>query len=498
MLLNKNILQKLPKAAMSLRVMASAYRRGHFLRRGACLLALLGVGSVSAATLRAGGAPTASDLQHALPTTEFTLANGLRVIVREDHRAPTVLQMLFYKAGSLDELNGTTGAAHVLEHMMFRGTQQLGPGEFSQRVAALGGSENAFTMQDCTAYFTRIEKSHLSAIMALEADRMQNLAITSEIFDREIRVVMEERRLSLEDKPEALLDEALRATAYNASPARWPVIGWQDDLQQMTWLDARAWYERWYAPNNALLVVAGDITPAAVRSQAERWFGAIPARPLPVRKAQNEPLQRGLKRVTIKAPAEVPRVVLAFKVMPLEVNSAAKQEAYALSVLAAVLDGYPNARLEKHLVREQRLADWVDASYSMVARGPQLFTLSAIPAQGRSLIELEAALRSELRRIAQNGVSARELQRVKTQLYSARIYGRDSVFSQVMEIGLAEMAGHSWRAIELMDQALNAVTAQDVQAVAARYFIDEQLTVATLMPEQMQSTPRLRKRSQGK
>lgn len=467
--------------------------RAAFLPSGICIAALLCVASVSAADLKAEAEAGAQPM---LPTTEFALANGLRVIVREDHRAPTVVQMLFYKAGSLDEQSGATGVAHVLEHMMFRGTQQVGPGEFSRRVAALGGSENAFTMQDCTAYFTRIEKSHLPDIMELEADRMQNLALTSEAFEREIRVVMEERRLSVEDKPEALLDETLQATAYSASPARWPVIGWQDDLQHMTWLDARAWYERWYAPNNALLVIAGDVDPAAVRQQAERWFGAIPARPLPLRKPQNEPPQQGLKRVALNASVSVPRVTLAFKAVPLEESPMVKHDAYALSVLAAVLDGYPNARLGKHLVREQRLADGVDASYSMVARGPRLFTLSALPAQGKSVKELEVALRRELQSIAQNGVGAEELQRVKTQLYAARIYERDSVFSQVMEIGLTEMAGHSWRAIEHMDQALNAVTAQDVQAVAARYFTDDQLTVATLVPQPMRSATRLKKPTQ--
>jgi len=460
----------------------------------ALFVMLVCIGSALAANLKI---EDTLPVQHALPTTEFSLANGLRVIVREDRRTPTVVQMLFYKAGSLDEQSGTTGVAHVLEHMMFRGTQQVGPGEFSRRVAALGGSENAFTMRDCTAYFTRIEKSHLPEIMALEADRMQNLAVTSETFAREIRVVMEERRLSIDDQPEALLDELLQATAYSASPARWPVIGWQDDLQHMTWLDARAWYERWYAPNNALLLVAGDVDPASVREQAERWFGAIPARPLPLRKPQNEPLQSGLKRVELKAPADVPRITLAFKVTSLEENPAPKHDAYALGVLAAVLDGNPNARLEKHLVRQQRVADWAEVSYSMVARGPQLFTLSAVPAQGRSVKEVEAALRSALQSIAQHGVSAEELQRVKAQLYAARIYRRDSLFSQVMEMGLTEMAGHSWRAIEQMDHALNAVTAQEVQAVAARYFTDDRLTVATLTPQQMRPAARLKKTVDG-
>ncbi|MFZ9239161.1 MAG: M16 family metallopeptidase, partial [Burkholderiaceae bacterium] len=209
----------------------------------------------------------------AADTHEFRLANGLKLIVKEDHRAPTVVNMVWYRAGSVDELNGTTGVAHVLEHMMFKGTKKLKPGEFSKRVAELGGRDNAFTSKDYTAYHQQVERSRLEQVMALEADRMQNLTMDPAEFSKEIRVVMEERRLRTEDKPLSLLREALYATAFLASPYRHPVVGWMDDLQNMTAADALAWYQRWYAPNNAVVVIAGDVDPQHVLKLAEKYFG---------------------------------------------------------------------------------------------------------------------------------------------------------------------------------------------------------------------------------
>ena len=236
--------------------------------------------------------------QGPVQTQEQTLANGLRVIVKEDHRAPTVASMVWYKAGSMDEFNGTTGVAHVLEHMMFKGTREVPGGEFSRLVAAAGGRENAFTSRDYTAYFQQVHKSQLALAFRLEADRMANLVISKEEFDKEIRVVMEERRLRTEDQPRALVHEQLMATAFTAHPYRWPVVGWMSDLEAHD-LHRRATIgtTRWYAPNNAIVVVVGDVVAKDVFALAEKYFGPVKAKPLPERKPQDEPPQRGIRRV---------------------------------------------------------------------------------------------------------------------------------------------------------------------------------------------------------
>jgi len=414
-------------------------------------------------------------------TSEFMLDNGMKIIVKEDHRAPTAAHMVWYRAGSIDEHSGTTGVAHVLEHMMFNGTKNLKPGEFSARVAALGGRENAFTSKDYTAYFQQIEKSRLEDVMALEAERMANLRLSEEEFAREIRVVMEERRWRTDDQPLALVYEALNATAFMAHPYRHPTVGWMSDLLAMTVDDARAWYGNWYAPNNATLVVVGDVDAQQVLALARKHFGPIPRRELPVRKPQGEPPQRGIKRVTVKAPAENPYVALAYKVPSLR-DVEKDDEVHALDILAGILDGYDNARLNAKLVRTDRVAVSVSAGYSNIARGPSLFLLDGTPAAGTSTEELEQRLRAEIERVARDGVSEQELQRVKAQLIADQIYKRDSIFGQAMEIGMMEMSGLSHKLIDRIIEKLRAVTAEQVQAVARKYFGPDNLTVATLVP----------------
>jgi zinc protease len=412
---------------------------------------------------------------------EFMLKNGMKVIVKEDHRAPTVAHMIWYKVGSMDEVNGTTGVAHLLEHMMFKGTKKLKPGEFSARVAALGGRENAFTSKDYTAYFQQIEKSRLEAVMALEADRMANLQFDKNEFDKEIRVVMEERRWRVDDQPIQLVYEALHATAFFAHPYHHPVIGWMDDLQHMTVQDAKAWHDRWYAPNNATMVVTGDVNAGQVRDLAEKYFGKMPPKMVPRTKPQNEPPQRGTRRVSVKAPAENPYVALAFKVPALR-DVEKDDDVHALDVLAAILDGYDNARLNAKLVRTDKVANSAGAGYSSNARGPVLFVLDGTPANGTTVEQLEKRLRAEVERVAKEGVSEQELKRVKTQLIAGQIYKRDSIFGQAMEIGTMEMTGISHKLIDRIIEKLGQVTPQQVQMVAQKYFTDDALTVATLMP----------------
>jgi zinc protease len=441
--------------------------------------------------------PIALLLLLALPATtlasthEQQLANGLRIIVKEDRRAPTVAHMVWYRAGGIDETNGTTGVAHVLEHMMFKGTPSVGPGEFNRRVAAAGGRDNAFTSRDYTAYFQQVPKEKLSEMMQLEADRMRHLTLDANEFAQEIRVVMEERRLRTDDQPQALLFENLAAVAFQAHPYRVPVIGWMNDLENMTVADARTWYEQWYAPNNAYVVVVGDVDHQTVFELAERHYGALLARSLPVRKPQDEPAQAGVRRLTVKAPADLPVVMMAYKA-PVIRNVDQDVDPYALEMLSAVLAGHEGARFTRHLVREQRLAVNAAASYDSTARGPGLFYLYGSPSEGKSRPELEAGLRAEIAAVQDRGVAADELARAKAQLIAGQIYKLDSMFAQAMEIGQLESVGIHHTMNRRMIEKLQEVTAEQVQAVAKKYFRDEQATVAELDPQPLPQVPRPR------
>ena len=421
-------------------------------------------------------------LPAAAQTTEFMLANGMKVIVKEDHRAPTVAHMVWYRAGSIDEVNGKTGVAHVLEHLMFKGTRQFGPGEFSKRIAALGGRENAFTSRDYTGYYQQLHKSALAEAMTLESDRMHNLVLSKDEFDKEIKVVMEERRWRTEDRAQSLVMEQLNAAAFIASPYRAPVVGWMNDLEAMTVEDAREWYERWYAPNNALLIVAGDVQPAEVLALAERTYGRLPARPLPARKPQIEPPQRGIRRLSVKAPADNPMVVLGFQA-PVLRDVERDADPFALEVLSAMLALNDTGRFTRRLVRELRIANAAEAGYEMISRGPGLFLLMAVPAEGKTTEDTERAMRAEIARIAADGVPEDELRRIKTQYVAAETYKLDSIFAQAMESAQLEITGFAQRDGPRMLERIRAVTPAQIQDVARRYFGDDTLTVVTLLPQ---------------
>ena len=429
-------------------------------------------------------------------TVERTLANGMKLIVRPDHRAPTVAHMVWYRAGSVDEVNGRTGVAHVLEHMMFKGTRTLGPGEFSKRVAALGGRDNAFTSKDYTGYFQQVHKSRLGEVMALEADRMANLVLSAEEFAKEVKVVMEERRLRTEDNAQSLVYEQLMATAFTTSPYRTPIIGWMNDLEAMTVDDAREWYERWYTPSNAVMVVAGDVKPDEVFALAERHYGQVKARPLPERKPQHEAAQRGLRRISVKAPADNPYVALAFQAPRLG-EVATDVEPFALELLAAALDADENGRLTRNVVRGSRVANQAGAGYGMIGRGPALFILDGTPAEGRTTAEVEAALRAEIAKIGAEGLRDEELQRIKAQYVASQIYKRDSIFAQAMEAARLEMAGFSHGDADRILERIRTVTSEQVQAAAKKYFGDDTLTVATLLPQPLDKAPRAPARVPG-
>jgi zinc protease len=434
---------------------------------------------------------------------QHTLSNGLQVIVRPDRRAPTVVHMLWLRVGSMDEQDGTSGIAHMLEHMMFKGSAQLKEGEFSRRVAQLGGSDNAFTAKDYTAYFQIVPSQQLGVVMALEADRFASNQWPDAAFHKEREVVTEERRLRVDDQARSALYEQLMATALVASPYRRPIIGWMDDIAAYTAQDVRDFYRRWYHASNAAVVIAGDVDPAQALALAERHYGQLPRGQLPARKPQPEPAQRGLKRLDFAAPAKQAYVTLAFRapklvpehlgtsanVLPEALQAEEGRDSLALTLLAAVLDGYSGARLDRALVQgPSRVADSVGAYYSPMGRGPQFFMLDGVPAAGQTTAQVEAALRAAVARVAQDGVTEQELQRVKNQWRAQETYKLDSVMNQARELGVAWALGfdpRSWSA-QLMRQ-LEAVTAAQVQAVAARYFGDVQLTVGTLLPTSEQS-----------
>lgn len=414
---------------------------------------------------------------------EFKLKNGLKIIVQEDHRSPVVVSQVWYRAGSMDEVNGKTGVAHVLEHMMFKGTKQVKAGQFSRLIAAAGGKENAFTSADYTCYFQQLEKSNLPLAFKLEADRMANLQLTKEEFAKEIKVVMEERRWRTDDKPQSKVNEAFQGTIYRAHPYARPVVGFMNDLENMTVEDAREWYHNWYAPNNATLVVVGDVKAQDVYKLAQRYFGKIKPKVLPARKPQTEPAQIGERRVVVKAPAKLPYLLMGYHV-PALVDPATDWEPYALEVLAGVLSGNPAARLNQKLVRETQLAIDVSAGYDILSRGRQsLFELDGTPSEGKTVVELEAALLQQIEKIKESGVTVEELDRVKAGVIAADVYQRDSMFYQAMQIGTVETTGFSWRILDDYPNKLRAVTPEQVQAVAKKYLLQDNLTIATLDPQ---------------
>lgn len=412
---------------------------------------------------------------------EFTLSNGMKILVKPDNRAPVVVSQIWYGVGSAYEHGGITGISHALEHMMFKGTARYPAGEFSRIIAEQGGRENAFTSRDYTAYYQLLAADRLEIALKLEADRMRNITLPEDEFVQEMRVVKEERRLRIEDNPNALLFEQVNATAWLNSPYGIPVIGWMTDIEHYTIADMRDWYDRWYAPNNATLVVVGDVDPQAVYRMARRYFGPIKARDIPAIKPQTETRQRGERRIIVRAPARVPAVLMGYKV-PVLPTAEVDWEPYALLVAAGILDGGESARLARTLVREQELAAGASAGYSPFNRLDTLFMLSASPSQGTSLADLEAALTESLERLKHEPVSEAELERVKAQVVAREVYRLDSVEGQAMQIGMLEKVGLGWRTLDVIAERVRAVTAEQVQAVAQKYFDVDRRTVGWLEP----------------
>ncbi|MCP3868931.1 MAG: insulinase family protein [Gammaproteobacteria bacterium] len=415
------------------------------------------------------------------PVHEFALDNRLKVIVKEDHRAPIVVTQVWYKVGSSYEPAGTTGVSHVLEHMMFKGTPNHPPGQFSRIIAANGGRENAFTGRDYTAYFQTLSRDRLEIAFELEADRMRHLTLPEEEFRKEIEVVKEERRMRTEDKPTSLTYEQLLAVAYRNLPYSHPIIGWMSDLENMSVDDLRRWYQLWYAPNNATLVVVGDVDPAAVLKLAEKYFGPLKPENIPAQKPRIEPPQRGETRVSVRAPAREPYLIMGYKT-PVVGHADQEWEPYALDILTSILDGGSSARLTRRLVRGEEIAVSAGASYSAFARLPGMLLMDGAPAPGHDIEEVERALREEADRLKKEPVSAEELSRVRAQVVAGKVYELDSVFYQAMQIGTLETIGLDWRLIDEYAERIKKVTPQQISQVAQKYLTEDNLTVAVLDP----------------
>lgn len=414
---------------------------------------------------------------------DTTLANGMRVIVKEDHRSPTVASMVWYKVGSVDEPDGLTGISHVLEHMMFKGTHRLKPNEFSRIIAEHGGRENAFTSYDYTAYFQQLEKSRLPIAFELEADRMQNLRLDEAEFQKERQVVIEERRLRIEDQPESIAYEKFVSEAYRVNPYGRPVIGFMRDLEKLTLADLQEWYQRWYRPNNAVLVVVGDVKPREVADLAQKYFGGIPARPFERPSIASEPPQDKERRTTVRVPAQVPYLLMGYHTPILRPGREHQDwEPYALAVLTGVLDGGESARFESELIRAHKVASRIGAEYDPIARAPTMKLFSGSPSGGTKLNDLERALREQVERVQKELVAPAELERVKAQVVAGEVYRRDSVFGQAMQIGELAMVGLDLNLIDERVKRLSAVTPEQIREVARKYLVPKNLTVVHLEP----------------
>ena len=417
----------------------------------------------------------------ATKVSEHRLGNGLKVLVKEDHRSPVAVSQVWYKVGSSYEPGGITGVSHMLEHMMFKGTDKHAAGEFSRIVAENGGEENAFTGTDYTAYFQTMEASRLAVSFELEADRMRHLHLLPDELKKELQVVTEERRMRTDDNPQAKMQEHFNALAYTNSPYKNPVIGWPSDIENYKVEDLQAWYQRWYAPNNATLVVVGDVDSKAVFALAEKYFGPLKPSEVNALKPQAEVEQLGVRKMTIKLPAKLPYLIMGYKA-PVLKTAQHEWEAYALEVLAGVLDGGSSARLESGLVRGKQIAVSVGASYSLTSRLPELFTLEATPAEGKTVWNLESALKDEIAKLQIKLVDDDELQRIKAQVLAKAVYERDSNFYQALQLGMLETVGLSWKVVDEYVAKVNQVTAEQVREVARKYLIEDKLSVAYLEP----------------
>lgn len=407
---------------------------------------------------------------------EYTLDNGLKVLLLEEHKAPVAVFQIWYKVGSRYEPYDKAGISHMLEHLMFKGTKKYGPKTFSRLVQKYGGSDNAFTGQDYTAYFQTFASDRIWLSLDLESDRMKGLLLDEGEFLSERDVVTEERRMRTDSDPESALGEETEAAAFKVHPYHWPIIGWMETIKNWTVTDARNHYSTYYEPNNATIVVCGDFDSDKMIAAIKDKFGSIPKGPEPPVMAITEPAQKGERRVYLEKEAQLPTIYILYHTP--NMNS---PDTFALDVLEMVVSGGKSARLYKSLVYGKQLAQYADAGYSSVSKDPETFSFYAGVMPGKTSEEVESAIYDEIEKLKSEPVTDRELQKAKNQIESSFIKGQDSNFNRAMMLGRYESVG-SWKLLNTYLDGIRAVTADDVMRVAKTYLTKDNRTVGTLIP----------------
>lgn len=426
-------------------------------------------------------AATQSELSRT--TIETYLGNGLKVIIREDHRSPMVMTQIWYKVGSSDESGNILGVSHALEHMMFKGTSKVPNDEFTRLSRIYGGSINAATFTNYTNYYQLYPKAYFPMALELESDRMNNLLLRQQDFDPEIKVVMEERRQRTDDNPRAQAFERFRWISYPTSHYRQPVIGHMKTLNNIQLSDVKKWYRDWYSPNNAILVIVGDVDVQEALVQVQKYFGDIPARPTPSRNDVLEFERLGYRHMEIESNVQVPNLYMTWNVKSLATTKN-PQDAYALTIIRSLLDSGISSRLQDRLVRDRKVLTSVSVSYDPYNRGDSLFGISALPAPGVNLAEAQTAIQKEIDLLKTEAISEYELARISTRFISNLIYSQDSLSGQAKMIGNLEVNGLSYRLMDELPQHYDSVRAEDIQRVANAYFVRENLSTLYLLPEQ--------------
>jgi zinc protease len=411
----------------------------------------------------------------------FTLANGMQVVVIENHRAPVVVHMIWYKAGSADEPVGSSGVAHFLEHLMFKATETMPSGEFSRVVARNGGRDNAFTSYDYTAYVQTLAADRLPLVMEMEADRMRNLVLADDEIETERLVVLEERRSRTDNDPASILREHVNAALYLNHPYRIPIIGWAHEVQGLDRADIAAFYRRHYAPNNAVLAIAGDVTADAVRPLAEKYYGAIPAQSVAPRARPQEPPQNAERTVVLRD-ARVTQPSWSRSFLAPSYTSGATEHAYALQILSDVLGGGATSHLYRSLVVERKLATNAGSYYGADSMGPSRFVVFARPRPGVDVDDLAAAVEAEIGAVRDGAVTDEDVDRAKKRLRAESVYARDSLRTGARILGAALASGRTIADVEAWPDRIGAVTADQVRAAARIVFAKQRSVIAILLP----------------
>lgn len=415
-------------------------------------------------------------------TFETTLKNGLKVIIREDHRAPMVMTQIWYKVGSADESGNTLGISHVLEHMMFKGTSKVPNDEFTRISRIYGGSINAATFTNYTNYYQLYPKAYFPMALELEADRMSNLLLRQQDFEPEIKVVMEERRQRTEDNPRSRAFERFKWISYPTSHYRQPVIGHMKTLNNIQLNDVKQWYKTWYTPNNAILVIVGDVESEQALLQIQKYFADTPSRVTPQRNDVHEFEHLGYRHMEINTDVQVPNLYMTWNVKSLA-SAINPQDAYALTIIRSLLDSGISSRLQDRLVRDRKLLTSVSVSYDPYNRGDSLFSISALPANGVSFEDAQKAIQAEVDALKTEDIPKHELERITTRFVSNLIYNQDSIAGQAKMIGNLEVNGLSYRLMDELPKYYENVSMSDIQRVANSYFIRENLSTLYLAPE---------------